>query len=213
MAIILGTSLPAAAGVPVWKLDVRERAERRADPVRNARHHAAFAARGQWIEVGNSVVDGSLDPGIFAPIELMDQVILVFNADPDRRQKFRREWTARGAPELLGNDFWNRLHVMLGPAIAIERENRRVGALPPAERDEVMQSRAAHQPFNDGGECAARADALAAARAAWGEVFDRFLYEVVAPGVRFWTSCSDPALLTRPESWLDKWEEMGKGCR
>jgi len=68
MAILLLASLPAPAEVPAWKLDLRERAERRADPVRNARHHEAFVARGQWIEVGNNVVDGSLDPEIFAPI-------------------------------------------------------------------------------------------------------------------------------------------------
>lgn len=203
LCVLLLTGFTAVAEQPSWKLDLRARAERRADPAANAARHAAAASRGRAVQAGDNVVDGSVDVTILAPIELIGQVIPVYNLQPERQEKFRREWRSRGAEQLLGKDFWEQLRVLFAPAIAAEYENRRVGALPEAR--EVQ--------FNDGGECATRAEALVAARGKWGETFDQFLYEAVAPGVRYWTSSSDPKPLTQPEHWPGYWRFMEEGCR
>lgn len=196
-----------------WKLDLRARAARRADPAQNAKRHAASVANGRPVQrLEENVVDGSFDPTILAPIELIDQVIPVYNLERERQEKSRRDWRSRGAAQLLGNDFWDRLRAVLAPAIAVEHENRRITSMAVAEHAAIMQARPPEQ-FSDGGECATRAEALAAARATWGEAFDRFLYEVVAPGVYFSSSCSDPKLMAKPEFWLAEWQSMEEGCR
>lgn len=211
--LLICVSLPILGDELPWRIDARVRAERRADPARNAARHAAWVTNGRPTQPPDkNVVDGSFDVTILAPIELIDQVIPVFNLEREQQEKFRREWKSRGAAEVLGKDYWERLRAVLAPAIAVEHENRRIGALPVAEHNSVMRSRQ-HEQFSDGGECRARAEALVAARAAWGDSFDRFLYEVVAPGVHFSSSCSDPELMTRPEFWLAEWRSMEEGCK
>jgi hypothetical protein len=211
LGLLFVVALPTVqADQSVWKLDLRERAERRADPTENAARQAAWSANGRSVRSEENVVDGSFDPTVLAPIELIDQVIPVFNLERERQEKFRREWKSRGASQLLGKDYWDQLRVVLAPAITVEQENRRIGTLPPSEHTAVMQAR--HEQFADGGECAARARALTAARAVWGDAFDRFLYEVVAPGVSFSSSCSDPMLMASPEFWLTEWHLMEEGC-
>lgn len=213
LLVLILVALTVSADETPWRLDDRARAERRADPVRNAARHAAWVANGRpGQSAQENVVEGSFDVSVLAPIELIDQVIPVFNLQREQQEKFRREWRARGAAEVLGHDFWDKLRAVLAPAIAVEHENRRIGALPPAAHNTLMQSRRDEQ-FSDGGECATRAEVLVAARAAWGESFDRFLYEVVAPGVHFSSSCSDPELMTRPEFWLAEWRSMEEGCK
>jgi hypothetical protein len=211
--VFLVITAGAIADVVPWKVDLQERARRRADPAANAARYAAAAAAGRQPErSGLNVVEGSFDPAVLAPIELIGQVVPVYNLDRERQERFRRDWTSRRAVELLGADFWEQLRGVLAPAIAAEHESRRIGAMTKSEHDAIMESRPAEQ-FSDAGECASRSAALAAARARWGEAFDRFLYETVAPGVHFSTSCSDPALMTKPEFWLAEWQSMEEGCR
>lgn len=212
--LLLIVSLPVAADEAAWNMDLRQRAIRRADPAQNAARRTASVARGrQAAPLHVNVVEGSYDSAILAPIELIDQVISVYSLDRSRQERFRRDWAERGAANLLGKDFWDQLRTVLAPAIFLENDSRRFGALPAAEADAIMAARAAAQPYNDGGECRARAEALAKARTIWGEAFDRFLYEAVAPGVFFTTSTSDPQLLTNPEFWLNEWQFMSEGCR
>lgn len=208
--LLVIVSLSLTADEAVWKMDLRQRAIRRADPVENARRHAAAVARGRQAPPPDvNVVEGSYDPTILAPIELIQQVYPVYNLGPDRQRKFRREWESRGAVQLLGKDYWERLRVVFARPIFLDHEVRRVHALPA----EAVSDADPPQGYNDGGECEAEAEALKAGRAAWGEAFERFLYEVVAPGVYYWTSSSDPASLTKPENWLDEWQFSEKGCR
>jgi hypothetical protein len=213
LGLLLIASFGLTADPSSWTLDLQTRAVRRADPSGNAARHAAWTAKGRPDRpIDENVVDGSFDPTILAPIELIDQVIPVFNLQRPKQERFRREWSARGATQLLGRDFWSRLEEILGPAIAVDHENRRLGQLPAAEREAVTRARP-HQQHSDAVECATRASVLAAARATWGESFDRFLYEAVAPGVYFSSSCSDPQLMAKPEFWLAEWRSMEEGCR
>jgi hypothetical protein len=211
--LLTAAVLDVAAEEPAWKLDLRTRAERRADRARNAERHAVWRAQGRGVvDAENNVVVGGFDPTILAPIELVQYVTLTFNAPGERQEKVRREWTSRGAAQLLGEDFWGHLQRAFAEPIRIDYEERRIGRSPAKERDAIRRARDPER-FADGGECAARAEAVVVARALWGEAFDRFLYEVVAPGVNYYTSSSDPKLLADPEHWLDHWRWMEGGCR
>lgn len=190
-------SLGAGAEEVVWKLDLRERAARRADPNANTLRHAAWIAKGRLPHGhDDNVVDGGVDPTVLAPIELVEQVTSVFSLDSARQKTFRDQWEVQGAARILGENYWTELQNVLRPAIEIERENKRL------------------RRGDDSGPCLARSEALVAARQQWGtETFDRFLYEVVAPGVYFHSSCSNPALMTKAEFWLDEWQWKERGCR
>jgi hypothetical protein len=143
---------------------------------------------------------------------LIQQVYPVYNLDRGRQEKFRREWQSRGAAELLGKDYWERLRLVFGRAIFLDQEMQRIHALPVKEQTAARAAEPPTQHSDDGG-CEAEAEALKAGRELWGEAFDRFLYEVVAPGVYFWSSCSDPKLMATPEFWLDEWRRQEEGCR
>jgi hypothetical protein len=218
LGLLLIISVGAFADEVVWRLDLYERARRRADPTENAARRAAWIANGRAgvppLDV--NVVEGSYDPTILAPIELMMQIYPVYNLEPARRERFRRDWTSRGATELLGEGWWERLRVVFSRAIALDHEIRRIHALPADEQKAIAAARDAEPPregHDDDGECEAEAEALRAGREIWGETFDRFLYEVVAPGVYYWISSSDQASLTKPERWLEEWEYRERSCR
>lgn len=217
LGLLLITSAGLFADETVWKMDLYERARRRADPAENARRHAAAVARGRQAAPSDvNLIEGSYDTTILAPIEMMVQIYPAYNLEPERREKFRREWTSRGAAELLGKDWWERLRVVFRRSISLDHEMRRIRALPAEEQKAIAAARNAEpvsEGYNDGGDCEAEAEALKAGRAIWGETFDRFLYEVVAPGVYYWTSSSDPTSLTEPERWLEEWEFKERGCR
>lgn len=214
--LLVIVSLSITADEAVWKIDLQQRAIRRADPVENARRHAAAVAKGRQAASSDvNLIEGSYDPAILAPIELIAQIYPVYNLEPEKRERFRREWKARGATELLGKDWWERLRVALARPIFLDHEARRIHTLPVEEQKALAAIKAARPPthHSDDGECEAEAEALNAGRALWGETFDRFLYEVVAPGVYFWTSSSDPTLMTEPEHWLEEWRYREAGCR
>jgi hypothetical protein len=215
--LLLIASFAVSADEVVWRMEPHERARRRADPAENARRHAAAVANGRQAAPPDvNLIEGSYDPTVLAPIELMTHIYPAYNLEPQRREKFRRDWHSRGAAELLGKDWWERLRVVFKRAIALDHEMRRIHALPPEEQKALAAVRHAEPPkegHNDDGECEAEAEALNAGRAIWGEAFDRFLYEVVAPGVYYWISSSDPVSLTQPERWLEEWEYREKGCR
>ena len=217
LGLLLIATFAAFADEVVWKMDPYERARRRADPAENARRHAAAVEKGrQPAPADVNLIEGSYDTTVLAPIELMVQVYAAYTLEPPRREKFRRDWASRGAAELLGKDWWERLRVVFRRAIAIDEERLRIRALPAEEQKAIAEAKNAEPPregHNDDGDCEAEAEALKAGRAIWGETFDRFLYEVIAPGVYYWTSSSDPESLTDPERWLEEWEYRERGCR
>jgi hypothetical protein len=200
LLLLVLLTVTAVAEEAAWKLTLEQRAARRADPVANAARREAAAAKGRsGFSATDNVVYG--DPSVIAPIELVDRVI-VFNLPPDVAAKRRHNWMMRGAADILGPDFWNRLQVVFSEVIAHDRGYRRPGAVPLAPLP------------NENPECAATANALVKARVEWGrETFDRFLYEVVAPDVFFYSSSSDPAALQNPEHWVEEWKWLEAGCR
>lgn len=202
---------PLVADQPAWTLTHEERAVRRADPVANAARHHALESKGrQGLDPTSNVVDGSIDPTMIAPIELIDSAN-IYHLEAARQEKFRADWTARGAGGLLGVDFWERLRSVFAPLATVEREIRRIHALPEFERRAAEAALFSKNPSSDG-YCEARAETLIAARQEWGrETFDRFLYEVIAPGTNF--SIGGSPEMTNPEFWIDHWNWMEGGCQ
>lgn len=187
--------LPMTADEPVWKMDLLQRAIRRADPQQNAARRAAWIAKGRpgIPDADDSIIEGSYDPSVLAPIELVLNTYPVFNLERERQERFRRDWESRGARQLLGPDYWETLRTVFQRAIFLDNEAR-------------------HSRRPDEDPCSAEADALQAGRARWGEAFDRFLYESVAPGVYFSVSSSAPALMHDPDHWVETWTFREKGC-
>lgn len=144
------------------------------------------------------MVDGARTPEIIAPIELMAIVLATYSLldnDRARQERFRRDWHTRGAADHLGAKFWEDLRTVVEPMIAVHQKTRR-------------------EPGDGTPDCVATAEALILARATYGaEKFDRFLYEIVAPGAKWPASSSSPELLRRPEFWLDQWKWQEEGCR
>lgn len=211
LLLLVVSSFLVADDRPAWRLTLEERAVRRADPVANAARHQASAAKGrQWLDPTSNVVDGSIDPTMIAPIELIDSAN-IYHLEAARQAKFRADWTARDAARLLGADWWERLRAVFAPLAAVEKEIRRIHKLPEPEREAAQAALFSKHPGSDG-YCEARAETLIAARQAWGrETFDRFLYEVVAPGTNLSSGAAPD--MTKPEYWIDYWQWMEGGCR
>jgi hypothetical protein len=170
---------------PAWLMDDSERLARRFDPVAAAARLRLAVAEGD-VPVNSGAEDavfGRHNPELFLPWELLDDVYGVFNLDPAAQRQRRDKWVDRGAPRLLGDDFWTRLQELLRPLIVAEGELKRVHlaqqAATGAARRALLVEASRH--LSDS-LCPLRAKALEAAREAFGrETFDRFLYEVVAP--------------------------------
>jgi len=194
-----------------WEWTIEERASRRLDPSLAAARRAVALAEGQIDRNSDlNVVLGSHDPELLMPWELMDRLLAAFHfRDAAVREKYRRQWFTPSACSFLGRDAFSRLEVILQPWIAASREAETVQAklktAPAAERETLQDQ---WQRANDS-ICPLRADALSAARKTFGRVnFDRFLYEVVAPGaVVLTTPSSDSGSRAELETWVEG------GCR
>lgn len=162
---------------PAWEWSDEERIRVRFGPAsvrERAAAHAARAAR-------ERVIDGSRDPALFLPAELLDVLLQGLHADASIRAHARTalapEIRAMGYTE---NDFWGRL----------ERLSTRYRALSSRPGEVTIQraTRADGQVVSfpvDVERCAARHDLLQAARASFGaQTFQRFLYAAVAPQVQ-----------------------------
>jgi hypothetical protein len=155
------------------------------------------------------VVNGKRDPELFMAWELMDHVTPVFNlTDNARRESIRATWTARDAAQHLGQNFWERLQVVLGPIIHAEAELRRVSLAKRAATGAASEPLEVEWTKINATLCPLRAKGLADARAAFGrQEFDRFLYEVVAPDAVVLSSSSSTSPQERASS--DIWVEDG----
>jgi hypothetical protein len=183
--LVLLALLVAAAKEP-WALTVEERIALRSDPqlarerIRGGQTRAASTSSkpSPWVDRFN----GKDHPELFLPHEVFDEFIsLGFNRDARSRQNaqegFRSEVRQHGLPA----DFWLRLESLSAAFIADRRAEldllRTISRMTDQNRRRAEQALALKQRD----VCRSRADALAAARDAFGrERFDRFLYEVMA---------------------------------
>lgn len=132
----------------------------------------------------NYAIDGSRNPELLLPHELFQSLLTGFVPDPVRRERQRSALRPRLIAEGLDETwFWTTLRAAAGSYIdGLYPPSPAEGSVRPAERS-AMPCRDA---FN----------ALTRARAAFGkDVFDRMLYESVAPvtQVLVTTSAADPA--------------------
>jgi hypothetical protein len=186
--LILASSLvlpwqPVVA--PAWDLTIEERIALRVDPARRAERWAAYVEiRRQMGSSSNlpspedhDVIDGSINPEVYLPNELFDTLLREL---PGENGKVLRMTTAAQL-EANGFDpetFWRELSAVADRYLEVRREHealrqqlaRTPGVVSHAETDAFAHRR-----------CAARREALAAARAHFGPSrFDRFLYSAIA---------------------------------
>jgi hypothetical protein len=160
-----------------WTLE-----ERLAARLDRGRAAARGASGGQAIH--DYALDGSRDPELLLPHELFQSLLTGFVPDPARRERQRAAQRPRLAAVHLNEElFWATLHTAAAPYL-----DTYLYPSPEATGAETAKQSAT--------PCRAAFAALNRARDAFGrDVFDRFLYEAVAPvtQVTVATSASDPA--------------------
>lgn len=187
---------------PAWEWTVDERIAARSDVAARAERWSVARASGEIRgAVATDLVLGSRNPELVMPVELMQQVGLAFL--PDRQERWRKQWAA-GA-EILGPDFWDRLEWVALPLFETMRRSAELGSRIAVATDIERHRLLEELQTVSAPECRQCAEALAAARAVFGrEAFDRFLYQVVAPGTKFMIGSSSPATLELHWRWLEE---------
>jgi len=185
LASVLLCALPLhsqAKKKPAWEWTLEERIAALTNPELARMRLGERRQRVQSTSTASPWVDsydGKTHPELFLPHEVFEQLIsMAFVADAritqGMREGFMPEVTRHGLPR----DFWSRLETITTIYVADERALRDLHE----SRDKqnpAQYERMRNLKYKD--ECRTRADALAAARQAFGrERFDRFLYEVIA---------------------------------
>lgn len=183
--VVLLALLVAATKEP-WALTVEERIALRSDP-RLARERigggetkaaSASSKPSPWVDRFN----GKDHPELFLPHEVFDEfVTLGFSRDARSRQVAQEGFMPAVRQHGLPADFWLRVESLSAAFVADRRAEldllRTVSRTTGQSRGRAEQALALKQQD----VCRSRADALVAARDAFGrERFDRFLYEVMA---------------------------------
>lgn len=195
---------------PNWAWTTEERIARRLDP-RNIHDRVEdYATRTQSLtgkrgvasssvtESPTFVIDGRFDAGLFMPWELMERFLNITDAGALHREAIRERYTDDIAAFGWGTtSFWRDLDDISTQYVALRNEIREVASAVDREptakalesrTDETRLPRTgqAPSPRKDLKDefCFIRAQALERARERFGrDQFERFLYEVVAPGV------------------------------
>jgi hypothetical protein len=188
-------ALPGSGAKPPWLWSIEERIAKRVDPAERAARRARALAKARHIAPGWSLIDGTAEPELFLPVELVTQ--LVMNTDaPDERW---RE-TYRAAIESHGwsfDRFWEVIDSGAAPYLSLMQQAVAQPGKPSGDVDRAELSRLV---------CAASADLLEAAYEAFGtQAFDEFLYGNVAPRLR-------RATADRADT-ADVLRHRQKGCR
>lgn len=172
-----------SARKPAWRWSVDERIAARVDPARAAARRARLEAQQEkWrtlfgIKSHPDVrpsIEGRTEPELLMPTELFSA--LISDAFPeDGQPNEMKERIEEGAVVLgFGNDLWPRLERVTAPYLRLRKENYEramAGRALTGNEDKSQQLLG----------CRARAEALARAKAEFGdEHFLRLLYEVVA---------------------------------
>jgi hypothetical protein len=173
---------------PAWEWSDEERIRARFDPAsiheRSAAHAATHPLSAQSVDNSRSasqyVIDGSRDPALFLPVELLDVLLQGLHSDAAFRAHARVA-LAQGIRRTgyQEDDFWNKLQRLSEPYRALLSQPNRFTIQYVKRPDGTIGS----FPI-DIGRCVARSSLLQNARATFGaQKFDQFLYTAVAPEV------------------------------
>lgn len=150
--------------------------------------------------------NGRTHPELFLPHEVFSEFVnLAFGGDPRTRDIVRHGMVADIRKAGLPADFWERLEATIAFHLADVRAERDLLASRSKTSGSARERAEKSLELKRADVCRSRADALAAARNAFGrERFDRFLYEAVAINMFY----SSDRLPTTTD--LRRWEG---GCR
>jgi len=214
--VLMFAAVPAlAGGAPrvkdAWEWTIDERVASRHDPVLAAARRAVALKEGQLSADSDlNVVLGSRNPELLLPWELMDRLLVAFTfRDAAVSKKYRERWFADAEGSPLGPDAFARIETLLREFIDASSETERLqAALDKAGPQERPTLQLQWEKANDS-ICPLRAKALNDARETFGRAnFDRFLYDVIAPGaVILTTPAKNPHSRAELESWVEG------GCR
>jgi hypothetical protein len=169
---------------------IQARAAGHADSLPPYAHSQVQSARAP--RSSQHVLDGSRDPGLFLPAELLDVLLQGLNSNASLRAHARdalaNDIRGMGYSE---NDFWNKLQQLSAPYRALMSRPNNLAVRHVKTSDGKTASF-----LIDADRCVARHSLLQSARAAFGaQIFQKFLYTAVAPQV--WrsdtTQSPDPA--------------------
>lgn len=199
------THAEAPGARPSWRWSSEERIAARFDP--SSTQARKGRASGVKAPPATYVIEGRHDPALFFPWELFDSFVAILEVNPSRsaqaRPTFKRGIEAQGWDY---DQFWRDAEVATASYIASRRQQLE-------HRIAVAKRRKAARVRVNGGVdgylqnelCYERARALENLREKLGrEPFDRFLYQVVAPGV---------TLIVAEERDAEMLLRIERGCR
>jgi hypothetical protein len=169
---------------PAWQWSLDERLAARFDPAAQAARQAAHRdiIVNLHLDGPADVVDGKETPELYLPTELFNQLLNVafFDLDflgPERRHGIEARAVALG----FKSDLWPRLESAVSPYLKLRRTPYTLFGGQATLGGKGLLG----QPSRELSLCHLQSDALAAAKAGFGErAFLRLLYEAVAPTTR-----------------------------
>lgn len=128
-------------------------------------------------------ISGRTHPELLVPWELFDHMMeMAYADDPEVRSIFREAKRSSLASSGLPADFWDKLEAVSVAYLSDRRQTRDLHkrlVSDPAVKNRIRIQTASLENL----KCRDRAMAIAAARQEFGEKFDRFLYEGIAPNM------------------------------
>jgi hypothetical protein len=157
-------------------------------------------------DASGPILDGSKNPELLLPGELFRQLLsLAFSPSAEVNEVFRQNIMTGAAGLNLPGEFWQRLELLAADYLGTRDQERELGArlqeVSVSERRRLLVAISSVQEP----QCAYRYQALTAARSTFGaKLFDRFLYQAVAPLVQ--VTVTVPAVPAKL-AWAEK------GCK
>lgn len=188
-----------------WEWTNEERIAARKDPLlRIQRREEAFAAGDLQRYDKSDILVGRRNPELFLPTDLILYLKAAYAHNSDTMTNARSRWAS--ATQRFGEKFWARLYESGRPYFDAEGRHLQLQLQYQDENDAAERQRISMEISQVSNSlCPLRVEALRAAREAFGrDVFDRFLYEVVAPAARSRGSSSGP-----DGPFSDLWQEEG----
>jgi hypothetical protein len=190
VVLVLLTSQSAAMAAtvhlhkPAWQWTLDERLAARFDPAAQAAREAAHRDVIARLHLGGpaDIVDGKVAPELFLPSELFSHLLKVaFLEVGTLGSEPRRAIEERAAGLGFARDLWPRLETAAWPYLKLYGAHSRLFG----SGDALGGKGLLGQPSSQLADCRLRAEALATAKASFGEKpFLRLLYEAVAPTTR-----------------------------